>query len=423
MPDTKNPSDSYNLGASRGTSGSPSPVRSASPLDSRSNLISFDSAPFLPPRKSESPRSSSPRESSASPINPRFFDPSLQRLLCPVCNISMANLTDLNRHVDIEHMEKAPPASSSQYFSDSEEDVSDTIISWLKSAHQKVFVPLSKKTPNLQQLQKLASGSHPDVVFQTHHQQENENLKPIALPDSQNEPPAIYTAHFKSLSSASQCADRECKKSLGILTGKLNCRKCGEVFCEDHCSLQMRLDQRARHDSKDGLWGRVCRSCFTTKAGFLDDGKVKSRDLLKAFAAARSKVMDRRQLESNRIVSRLERIACAPGGPSGASAKAVVNWQPDEEVNACPFCKKLFRPLTRRKHHCRLCGRVVCGEPLCSIKASLAALLKEGRRTLSNILTPQDLASLTQRSVSLLALSVSHMSRDDVVSKLILNHL
>eukprot|EP00928_Gymnodinium_smaydae_P041386 TRINITY_DN28018_c0_g1_i1.p1 TRINITY_DN28018_c0_g1~~TRINITY_DN28018_c0_g1_i1.p1 ORF type:complete len:397 (+),score=90.30 TRINITY_DN28018_c0_g1_i1:158-1348(+) len=36
-------------------------------------------------------------------------------------------------------------------------------------------------------------------------------------------------------------------------------------------------------------------------------------------------------------------------------------WVPDEEVTKCPICSKGFSMLHNRRHHCRACGRVVCG--------------------------------------------------------------
>ncbi|CCH45249.1 E3 ubiquitin-protein ligase [Wickerhamomyces ciferrii] len=36
-------------------------------------------------------------------------------------------------------------------------------------------------------------------------------------------------------------------------------------------------------------------------------------------------------------------------------------WQPDEEVNSCYLCNKEFTFFFRR-HHCRKCGNVVCGD-------------------------------------------------------------
>lgn len=37
------------------------------------------------------------------------------------------------------------------------------------------------------------------------------------------------------------------------------------------------------------------------------------------------------------------------------------SWQPDSDVQACPLCDLPFNFLFRRRHHCRKCGRVICG--------------------------------------------------------------
>ena len=42
--------------------------------------------------------------------------------------------------------------------------------------------------------------------------------------------------------------------------------------------------------------------------------------------------------------------------------QAIVKWQADHLAAACPICTAPFS-LTTRKHHCRLCGRVVCFLP------------------------------------------------------------
>ena len=39
--------------------------------------------------------------------------------------------------------------------------------------------------------------------------------------------------------------------------------------------------------------------------------------------------------------------------------KSVVMWTPDSEVKNCPFCGRSFG-MTRRRHHCRLCGGIMC---------------------------------------------------------------
>ncbi|CAE7223881.1 Rufy1 [Symbiodinium natans] len=41
-------------------------------------------------------------------------------------------------------------------------------------------------------------------------------------------------------------------------------------------------------------------------------------------------------------------------------ATGTVEWVPDDQVSECPLCTRRFST-TKRKHHCRACGRVVCG--------------------------------------------------------------
>ncbi|KAG8984082.1 carboxypeptidase Y-deficient [Tulasnella sp. JGI-2019a] len=43
--------------------------------------------------------------------------------------------------------------------------------------------------------------------------------------------------------------------------------------------------------------------------------------------------------------------------------QSITHWEDDKNVSACPICSQSFHPLTNRKHHCRLCGRVVCSLP------------------------------------------------------------
>lgn len=44
-----------------------------------------------------------------------------------------------------------------------------------------------------------------------------------------------------------------------------------------------------------------------------------------------------------------------------ASSAADSNWVPDEQVSECPLCNRKFGSILLGKHHCRACGRVVCG--------------------------------------------------------------
>ncbi|KAF8132605.1 hypothetical protein EV363DRAFT_1398197 [Boletus edulis] len=41
----------------------------------------------------------------------------------------------------------------------------------------------------------------------------------------------------------------------------------------------------------------------------------------------------------------------------------IAPWQEDAAVSKCPLCTASFHPLTNRKHHCRLCGQIICSLP------------------------------------------------------------
>ncbi|KAH9512599.1 hypothetical protein Btru_038926 [Bulinus truncatus] len=68
-------------------------------------------------------------------------------------------------------------------------------------------------------------------------------------------------------------------------------------------------------------------------------------------------------VETNKLLIRLDKLLSpdAPTDPKKRKAyeKAVVRWIPDSEVPACLNCARSFSILTRR-HHCRLCGGIMC---------------------------------------------------------------
>lgn len=106
--------------------------------------------------------------------------------------------------------------------------------------------------------------------------------------------------------------------------------------------------------------------------------------------------MDKAFLEVSRLEKRLTRLtqllANLPADQiqSGASRRwiswqndqrktleqSVVSWQDDSSVSRCPFCQQEFTSYTFRRHHCRTCGRVVCGDPEtgCSTEVGLSIL-------------------------------------------------
>src|SRR5436305_12354625 len=98
----------------------------------------------------------------------------------------------------------------------------------------------------------------------------------------------------------------------------------------------------------------------------------------------RRKTVDKAYLEVSRLEKRLTKLTQLLANPlvdqsmsnggliwplSGAKAQrraleqSVVTWEDDAKVAKCPFCQQEFSNYILRRHHCRLCGRVVCGDP------------------------------------------------------------
>ena len=69
--------------------------------------------------------------------------------------------------------------------------------------------------------------------------------------------------------------------------------------------------------------------------------------------------------------------------------QSIVTWEDDASVLHCPFCQQEFSTYTFRRHHCRLCGRVVCGDPItnCSQEIGLNVATGNSRWLLVDDLT------------------------------------
>ncbi|KAF8894497.1 hypothetical protein BD779DRAFT_1609239 [Infundibulicybe gibba] len=59
-------------------------------------------------------------------------------------------------------------------------------------------------------------------------------------------------------------------------------------------------------------------------------------------------------------------VSAATEGGKGdirSTEQRISPWQDDSAVSKCPLCLVSFHPLTCRKHHCRLCGQIICALP------------------------------------------------------------
>ena len=101
------------------------------------------------------------------------------------------------------------------------------------------------------------------------------------------------------------------------------------------------------------------------------------------FKRTRRKAVDKAYLEVSRLEKRMTKLTKVLTDPriehdqttvsyfrrvSGQKSQqrlleeSVVDWQDDANVSNCPFCQQEFTSYTFRRHHCRLCGRVVCAD-------------------------------------------------------------
>ncbi|PYH97383.1 FYVE-domain-containing protein [Aspergillus ellipticus CBS 707.79] len=305
------------------------------------------------------------------------------QLACPICSEEMVTLLQLNRHLDDLHQNL-------------EDDRQDEVKDWFKTQMDKAkrFQPLAVLNQKLKGLD----------VFES-----NENLQPFAGPSRPSgpvlmQPPEqprapdpddiIRKDHWQPRTLYDACLEPSCGKRLNATNGCVNCRKCGKLFCEDHTMYQMKLSRSARHEPVRGLWCRVCETCYKSREGYNDHNGL-ARDRMAEFKSVRKQTVDKALLEVSRLEKRLTRLtqllASLPveqiqsnanklwsiswqGDQRKALEQTVVSWQDDASVSRCPFCQQDFTSYSFRRHHCRTCGQVVCGDPAtaCSTEVPLS---------------------------------------------------
>ncbi|KAK4129956.1 hypothetical protein BT67DRAFT_250232 [Trichocladium antarcticum] len=343
--------------------------RASSPFaPSDASTVSFQSRNSTP--VSVSPSSSSPLPdfsqdltSNVTVAGPSNGASSGNKLACPICEEEMVTLLQLNRHLDDVHQE-LPPAEQ------------DEVKSWFDKQVLKAkrFQPLSLINQKLRGLDVFESNETQPLSIAT---------GPGRAAETVVDPEELVTRkHWQRPTGNDVCTDTVCDKRLGPLSGSVNCRNCGRLFCEEHTMYQMKLSRAANHEPVRGVWCRVCETCYKSREGYNDHNGV-SRDRTAAFVAARTKKVERERLEVQRLEKRLTKLtrmlAEAPPEASVNSGllsplagqrsqrkmieQSVVTWEDDASVSRCPFCKQEFGSWTFRRHHCRICGRVVCADP------------------------------------------------------------
>ncbi|KAF2199182.1 hypothetical protein GQ43DRAFT_473853 [Delitschia confertaspora ATCC 74209] len=314
------------------------------------------------------------------------------RLVCPICNEEMVTLLQLNRHLDDNHQNLV-------------EEEQDEVKTWFKTQMTKAkkFQPLAVLNQKLKGLDVFESNDTPVAPLNhTSGFPTPESPPPRRDPDEE-----VTRAHWQRPGYRDVCSDPTCGRpigrsqmALGANDTAVNCRKCGRLFCEDHTMYQMKLSRQATHDPVRGFWCRVCETCYKSREGY-NDHRGLERNHFEKFASIRRKHVDREYLEVSRLEKRLTKLTQLLANPpppdentgagsfwslSGVKAQrkaleqSIITWEADAKVPNCPFCQQEFSTYSFRRHHCRMCGRVVCGDPRTGCSSEVGLNVAAGKK-------------------------------------------
>ena len=136
----------------------------------------------------------------------------------------------------------------------------------------KRFQPLAVLNQKLKGLDVFESNDPPPAPSPNVQPSSGIAQTPTKRPESpQPNPDDVVTkAHWQRLGGNDICSDPTCGKRLNSTNGKVNCRKCGKLFCDDHTMYQMKLSRSAQHEPVRGIWCRVCETCYKSREGYND---------------------------------------------------------------------------------------------------------------------------------------------------------
>lgn len=277
---------------------------------------------------------------------------------------------------------------------------------WFEERFKKAkkFQPLQLLNQKLRGLEVFESNNDsPSPSFPAPPSQDSRGASPAPTPAATTlaspEPDDIITrSHWQRPTGHDACSDPMCGKRLGAANGQINCRHCGKLFCEEHTMYQMKLSRSAQHEPVRGLWYRVCETCYKSRDGYNDHTGFE-RSHYEYFKATRRKMVDKHYLDTSRLETRLTRLTQLLADPPPPDPKqwsiwssitgdkdhirnleqTVVPWEDDTTIKECPFCQQPFSQYALRRHHCRICGRVVCGDPATGCSAEIGLDVDKSR--------------------------------------------
>ncbi|CCE62852.1 hypothetical protein TPHA_0D02140 [Tetrapisispora phaffii CBS 4417] len=274
-------------------------------------------------------------------------------VICPVCSHSFLNLNSLNVHLDKDHGFSSEAIKEP---TNSNKTASDHLLS-------KHGSNIKSNTSGI--LPNKGSKSNPNKQFITHK-------------------------HFKQpLDGKPKCY--KCNTTITNHSNLINCNKCGEIFCKRDCKNVIKLDKNAKYDPRSGKFYLCCNNCFTSKTGYKDMGRTV--DLTGDFTQFRNLMIGDKMLTTLQLENRLVKLidgsitiyrkykdslffAVKVRLEIAKLESSVTPWKYDYNVSDCYICLQPFN-ITNRKHHCRLCGNIVCEKETtnCSNNVTIETLM------------------------------------------------
>ena len=358
------------------------PPRNSSLLSPSASTVSVNSSSSTPPSTDPHDISSRISLDQSDGATAAATDAANSRLVCPICNEDMVTLLQLNRHLDDTHKNL-------------EEVKQNEAKDWFKTQMTKAkkFQPLAVLNQKFKSLDVFDSENEPPQSPTSQATAVTATADWPPQPIQLNPDDVVTKSHWQRRGPNDDCSEPACGKRLTSVNGSVNCRKCGRLFCDEHTLYKMKLSRSAQHEPVRGLWYRVCETCYKSREGY-NDRTGFERNHTADFEQFRRKTVDKTLLEVSRLEKRLTKLTQLLANPpleqistagsllwplAGAKSQrkqleqSVVDWEEDLAVLRCPFCQQEFSNYTFRRHHCRLCGRVVCGDLLtdCSKEVGL----------------------------------------------------